>query len=47
MFMCVVALPDRTKAAYIALTGEHCRLYDISCKHTGDQVVLTDIRVIR
>ncbi len=38
-----VALPDSTKAAYIALTGEHCRLYDITSEHTGDVVKEGDI----
>ena len=31
-----VVLPDRSKAFYIGLTGEHCRLYDISVKPVRD-----------
>jgi HD-GYP domain-containing protein (c-di-GMP phosphodiesterase class II) len=30
-----IALPDSTKAVYIGLTGEHCRLFDIAIDKTG------------
>jgi len=38
MVNAIVALPDRSKAAFIGLTGENCRLYDI-------EVVVSDEKI--
>ncbi len=38
-----VALQSESKAVYIALTGEHCRLYDISVEETDDKLTEKDI----
>ncbi len=39
----IVALPSVSKAAYIGLTGENCRLSDIKVEPTGDTVSIGDI----
>ena len=39
----IVALPSRSQAVYIGLTGENCRIYNISVESTGDIVKLGDI----
>ncbi len=38
-----VALPDSSKSAYIALTGENCRLYDIAAGSAGTRIGREDI----
>ncbi len=39
----IVALPNSTNSAYIGLTGENCRISDISVESTGDQIADGDI----
>ncbi len=39
----IIALPSRSKAVYIGLTGENGRLYNISVEMTGDTVEEDDI----
>ncbi len=39
----VVALPDRTKSAYIALTGENCVITNIRVENTGEEIREWDI----
>ncbi len=39
----IMALPSRSKAVYIGLTGENCRLFNISVEKTGDTVGPEDI----
>lgn len=42
----IVALPDKTKMAYLGITGEHCDITDISVEETEDEVKEGDIRRI-
>nr|MCR5754086.1 HD domain-containing protein [Acetatifactor sp.] len=42
----VVALPDRTKSAYIGITGENCHIKDITVQQTNERVGEGDIRKI-
>lgn len=42
----IVALPSRSKAAYIGITGENCIISNISVEETGEKVELGDIPVI-
>ncbi len=42
----IVALPNASRSAFIALTGENCRIYDISLEHTEEMVQLGDIERI-
>ena len=42
----IVALPDKTKMAYLGITGEHCDITDISVEETNDEVKEGDIRRI-
>lgn len=39
----ILALPDRSKAAYISLTGENCKVYDIAVEVTGEIIRESDI----
>lgn len=39
----IVALPDKTKMAYLGITGEHCDITDISVEETEDEVKEGDI----
>ncbi|MCR5725770.1 MAG: diguanylate cyclase [Treponema sp.] len=39
----IVALPDSAKAAYIALTGEHCQLCDIIASASGQVLSKDDV----
>lgn len=39
----IVALPDLSKAAYISLTGEHCRIYDIDVHLSEKKIEQGDI----
>lgn len=39
----VMALPNKSMKAYIGLTGENCRLYDIEVEHTKETVGMGDI----
>lgn len=41
-----VALPDSSKAAYIALTGEHCIISEINVDKTGDVICRGEIQRI-
>ena len=41
-----VALPNNSKPVYIALTGENCRLYDITAVNTGAEVTEGEIKKI-
>lgn len=44
----ILALPDKSKASYIGLTGENCRISDIEIKKTGERVKNGDIkRIVR
>ncbi|MBE5847018.1 MAG: HD domain-containing protein [Lachnospiraceae bacterium] len=42
----IVALPNKTKACYIGLTGENCHIKDVSIQKTGERVKEGDIRKI-
>ncbi len=42
----IIALPNKTKACYIGLTGENCHIKDISIQKTGERVKEGDIRKI-
>ena len=42
----IVALPDRSKASYIGLTGEHCYITNIEIRQTGRQILENDIEKI-
>lgn len=42
----IIALPDKTKMAYIGITGEHCNISDIKVEETDKQVKEGDIRRI-
>lgn len=42
----IVALPDRSKAVYIGLTGENCRLYDIEITISEQKIQEGDIHRI-
>ena len=42
----IVALPDKTKMAYLGITGEHCEITDINVEETTDKVKKDDIRRI-
>lgn len=42
----IVALPDKTKMAYLGITGEHCDITDISVEETEEEVKEGDIRRI-
>lgn len=39
----IIALPSRSKAVYIGITGENCRIENINVETTGEQVMLGDI----
>lgn len=39
----IVALPDRSKAAYMALSGESCRLYNIKVEISNEKIREVDI----
>lgn len=39
----VMALPNKSMRAYIGLTGENCRLYDIEVEHTRETLKIGDI----
>lgn len=39
----IIAIHSVSNATYIGLTGENCRIYDISAVPTGDTVVIGDI----
>ncbi|SHI46396.1 HD-GYP domain-containing protein [Pseudobutyrivibrio xylanivorans] len=39
----ILALPDRSKAAYVCLTGENCRIYDIVVDITDELIRESDI----
>ena len=41
-----VALPDCTRYTYVALTGEHCHLKDVSIDRTDEQIDLSKVRRI-
>ena len=41
-----VALPDSTRAAYVALTGEHCSISDISIEETDKKIKEEEIERI-
>ena len=45
-FSIIVALQDSTKASYIGITGEHCRIDNIVTLRTGDSVHDGDIKRI-
>ena len=40
----IVALTDKTKSAYVGITGENCRLYDINVEKTGRVTKSGDIK---
>ncbi|MBO6146160.1 MAG: HD domain-containing protein [Lachnospiraceae bacterium] len=42
----ITAIPDKSKASYIGLTGENCRISDIEVKKTGETVKDGDIKRI-
>ncbi len=42
----IVALPSRSKAAYIGLTGENCKITEITASATGEKVGENDIQRI-
>ncbi len=42
----IIALPDKSKASYIGLTGEHCELEQISVEPTGVHVTEGEIKKI-
>ncbi len=42
----ILALPDKSKASYIGLTGENCRISDIEIKKTGERLKNGDIKRI-
>ena len=42
----IMALPDKSKASYIGLTGENCSLTDISVLQSGESVAEGDIKKI-
>ncbi|MBO4374388.1 MAG: HD domain-containing protein [Lachnospiraceae bacterium] len=42
----IIALPDRSRASYIALTGEHCRITEITVEKTKKEVSQNDIQRI-
>ncbi len=39
----IIALPDKSKSSYIALTGENCRIFDIIVAKTDEKVKEADI----
>ncbi len=39
----IIALQDGSTSAYIALTGENCRLYDIEIEQTQDFLLMEDV----
>ncbi|MCR4990926.1 MAG: HD domain-containing protein [Lachnospiraceae bacterium] len=39
----IIALPDKTKSAYIGITGENCHILNIKVEETGEQVHKGDI----
>lgn len=39
----IIALPDKTKSAYIGITGENCYITGINIEETGDKTVEGDI----
>ena len=45
-FDVIVALTDSTKASYIGLTGEYCRMKNITVEYTGNVIAEGDIRRI-
>ena len=45
-FEAIVALADKTKAAYIALTGENCNIHNISVHKTEEKINENSIRRI-
>lgn len=45
-FDVIMALPDKSKSVYIGLTGENCRLYDISAVRTEVSIGEGDIKKI-
>ena len=42
----IVALPDNSKAAYIGITGENCRIREIKVKQTGEELPPGSVRKI-
>ena len=34
----VIALPDRSRFAYVGVTGEHCRIYDIEVENAEEEI---------
>ncbi|WP_022760662.1 HD domain-containing phosphohydrolase [Butyrivibrio sp. AD3002] len=46
IFNVIVALPDKSKAVYIGITGENCDINDIEVQLTGREIKEGDIRKI-